>query len=209
MGKTSFFIFMMSCLWITTLDASLGSYEIVPFDYHDEKMKEQLCAMVRDDQDIQHMTHETEESMRKTLSCPDLKGKINYFVCRATDNSATIYGYMSYGVSNAAYLVQDPAYKEGGSLLTNSNYVDEYIVLETVIAEPFMSLDNFAVHKDHRGKGIAQAMLSCFEQDCRKNGIRLLLLGVEVDNDKAIRAYAKYGFVFHPRFPFTMMKHLN
>ena len=151
------------------------------------------------------MTHETEESMRKCLSGPDLKGNINYFVCRATGGSKIIYGYMSYGISNAAYLVQNPVSKEE-SLLTNSNYINDFIVLKTVIAQPFGMLDNFAVHRDYRGQGVAQAMLHYFEQECRKNGISLLLIGVEPNNDKAIRSYTKNGFKKHLEYSFIMVK---
>lgn len=71
-------------------------YEIVPFDYADEDMREQICAMVRDDREIQQMTYETEDSMRQYLQSPDFKSKSNCFVCRATDGSGTVYGYMMY-----------------------------------------------------------------------------------------------------------------
>lgn len=188
-------------------------YEIVPFDYADADMKEQIFAMVRDDQDIQNMTHETEDSMRETLAAPDVKHKINYFVCRTTDGSEKIYGYMGYVLSDAAYLVGDPGSKNRPILL-NSHDADEFIMkkdhLDSVTdLVNFGFLDNFAVHKDCRGQGVAQAMLSYFEQDCRSHGKQLIVLGVEPDNEKAKRAYRRFGFETHPVYPIAMVKKLE
>ena len=169
--------------------------------------------MVRDDQDIKDMTHETEDSMREALAAPDLKHKINYFVCRATDGSEKIYGYMGYVLSDAAYLVGDPGSKNRPILL-NSHDADECIMKGDYL-EPvadlvnFGFLDNFAVHKDCRGQGVAQGMLGYFEQDCRNHGKQLIVLGVEPDNEKAKRAYRRFGFETHPVYPIAMVKKLE
>ena len=188
-------------------------FEIVPFDYADADMKEQICAMIRDDQDIQDMTHETEASMRVALACPDMRLKITYFVCRATDGTAKIYGYMAYVMSDAAYLIGNPGNKERPIIL-NSHYADECIMendhLELVTnLVNFGFLDNFAMHKDYRGKGIAQAMLQYFEQDSKNHVKQLIVLGVEPDNEKAKRTYRKFGFKTHPLYPIVMIKELN
>ena len=76
--KLTLFLLISTSLSIFASQAVL-QYEIVPFDYADEDMKEQICAMVRDDQDVKDMTHETEDSMGETLAAPDEKHKINYF----------------------------------------------------------------------------------------------------------------------------------
>lgn len=183
-------------------------FEIVPFDYADADMKEQICVMVRDDQDIQNMTHETEESMRVFLSSPDIEHKLNCFVCRSTNGSAIIYGYMVYVMSDAAYLVGD------ADILLNSNYVDELRMKDDSLQPVagfvnFGYLDNFAVHKDYRGQGIAQAMLGYFEQDSRNAGKQLIALGVEPDNEKAKHVYRKFGFEIHPAHSVAMIKKLD
>ena len=49
------------------------------------------------------------------------------------------------------------------------------------------------MHKNYRGKGVGKAMLDYFEQDCKKNGIQQLMLFVNMDNDKAIQLYNKFG----------------
>ena len=51
-----------------------------------------------------------------------------------------------------------------------------------------------AVRRQFRGQGIAQALLSAFENLCRENGVAQLLLYVARDNDKAIRSYQWNGF---------------
>ena len=205
-------------IWLSVLFFSISSlmhssvkalqYEIVPFDYADFDMKEEICAMVADDADIQNMTHETEASMGETLSAPDEKHKIRYFVCRATDGSGKIYGYMAYVFSDAAYLVGDPAHTVP-SLWFNPDKPDFDIIEPVADFVNYGFLDNFAVHKDYRGQGVAQAMLDYFEQDCRNHGKSLIALGVEPNNEKAKRAYRKFGFETHPVYPIAMVKKLD
>lgn len=96
----------------------------------------------------------------------------------------------------------------------NSNLVDEFIAKNDYLESVadfihFGFLDNFAVGKEYRGKGIAQAMLNYFEQDCRKNGIKLLALGVEPENYNAQRSYRKFGFETHPVYSIAMVKRLD
>ncbi len=208
-----------STIWLSLLFFSISSlifssgaalhYEIVPFDYADEAMREQICAMVADDTDIQNMTHETEASMRECLSAPDLKHNINYFVCRATDGSVKIYGYMAYVFSDVAYLCHDPAHIVASALWFNPDKPDFENIEPVADFLNYGFLDNFAVHKDYRGQGVAQAMLHYFEQDCRKHGKSLIALGVEPDNEKAKRAYRKFGFETHPVYPIAMVKNLE
>jgi len=201
--------FLMSTSFSIFASEGVLQYEIIPFDYADADMKKQIFAMVRDDQDIQNMTHETEDSIRETLAAPDEKHKVNYFVCRATDGSGKIYGYMGYVLSDAAYLVYDPELK-GKSILLNSHDATEFTILEPVAdLVNFGYLDNFALHKDCRGQGIAQAMLGYFEQDCRNHGKQMIVLGVEPDNEKAKRAYRRFGFETHPVYPIAMVKKLE
>lgn len=144
-------------------------YEIVLFDYADEGMREQLCDMVDNDQEIADLLHFTpEESMRKYLSGPDLEFKTQLLVCRSTDGLSTIYGFIMCSTH------------------------DTFMGMHGSVG----FVNCIAVRTKYRGYGIAQALLSVFEKMCRENGIAQLLLAVARDNDKAIRVYQRNGFIF-------------
>ncbi|MBP6869277.1 GNAT family N-acetyltransferase [Candidatus Babeliales bacterium] len=196
----------LSLLLTNSLFASKNTleFEIVPFDYADGNMKEQICAMVRDDQDIQNMTHQTEESMKELLSKKPQEGW-SLFVCRSIDDSSTIYAYMNYARIEIADHWELPAKGQGFyfHLKTSSFYrttLDEAMIAEIPSAKVLQTinsvgyLDGFAVHKNYRGKGIAQAMLNYFEEDCRNCGTQQLMLFVDANNENGIRAYGKSGF---------------
>lgn len=183
-------------------------YEVVPFDYADDDMRQQVYDMVSGDEEIQQMTHETEESMSKMLSIQDVKHKLQCIVCRATDGTGTICGFMIYFISHQAYFVGKPDMQ---SILFNRTYADECEILTPVLdLIDFGFIDDIAVHRDYRGQGIAQAMLNYFEEDCRNHEILTLLLGVEAENHRARRAYNKFGFKVHPVYSTQiMMKNLD
>ncbi|MBP6869272.1 GNAT family N-acetyltransferase [Candidatus Babeliales bacterium] len=201
-------LFLLSVPQFMLSSETVLQYEIVPFDYAADDMRQQICDMVADDADIQQMTHETKESMRKMLSSPDVKHQLQCIVCRTTDGMGIICGFMIYFISHRAYFVGNPDMQ---SILFNPTYADEFEILTPVPdLVDFGFIDDIAVHKDYRGQGIAQAMLHYFEQDCRDRGILTLLLGVEAENYKARRAYSKFGFKVHPVYSTQIMvKKLN
>ena len=179
-------------------------FEIVPFDFNDQNMNEQLCAMVRHDQEIQDMMHETEESMKELLSKKPQEGW-SMFVCKSTDGSSTIYGYMNYVKADVALHWKIPTKGQGFCFHVKKSFfyrttLDEAVIdclpsaeiLQTINSVGY--LDGFAVHKNYRGKGIAQAMLHYFEEDCRNSGMQQLMLFVHADNKNGIRVYGKSGF---------------
>ena len=51
-----------------------------------------------------------------------------------------------------------------------------------------------AVDKNHRGRGIGNALLNRFILQCRKEGLKSISLEVRTSNRKAIEFYAKRGF---------------
>jgi ribosomal protein S18 acetylase RimI-like enzyme len=55
-------------------------------------------------------------------------------------------------------------------------------------------IDNLAVDKNHRRKGVACKMLSFAEDTARKNGKRALTLWVAAENRSAYERYKKSGF---------------
>jgi len=201
-------LFLLSVPQFMLSSQTVLQYEIVPFDYVDDDMRQQIYDMVSGDEEIQQMTHETEESMRKMLSSHDVKHQLQCIVCRTTDGMGTICGFMIYFISHRAYFVGNPDMQ---SILFNPTYVDEFEILTPVTdLVDFGFIDDIAVHKDYRGQGIAQAMLHYFEQDCRDHGILTLLLGVEAENYKARGAYNKFGFKVHPLYSNQIMiKNLN
>jgi len=207
MKKIILSIVVYACLLISvTIFSSerLLEYEIVPFDYADEGMREQICHMIAQDREIQNMMHETEESMREMLSNLGNKKCIVY---RSTDDKKTVCGFIIYFFSDIAYFT-DP---ERRGILFDLHYKNEYKFLETVPdLVHFGFIDDIAVHKNYRGQGIAQALLKYFEQDCKNHGLSMLLLGVEKENYKARQSYNKFGFKVHPVYSEQiMMKKLD
>jgi len=160
------FIFFLSFSGLIFGSQAALEYEIVPFDYADAAMKEQLCEMVDEDQQIADLLHFTQEdSMRKYLSEPDLEFHTQLLVCRSIDEISTVYGFIMCSMH------------------------DNFIQFGSV---GFVNC--IAVGKMYRGRGIAQSLLQAFELMCRDNSIPQLLLFVAKDNDKAIRAYQLNGF---------------
>lgn len=57
------------------------------------------------------------------------------------------------------------------------------------------SIGNFAIYKDHRGKGLGAKCLQILLDKIRKKNITLpIYLGVHCNNTKAINLYKKFGF---------------
>ena len=159
-----FFLLNITSLIFTSQNAL--QYEIVPFDYADDDMREQLCDMVDKDQEIADLLHFTpEDSMRQYLSGPDLEFKTQLLVCRSIDGSSTMYGFIMCSMHETFMQFQSVGF-----------------------------VNSIAVAREYRGQGIAQALLSAFEILCRENGIAQLLLYVARDNDKAVRSYQWNGF---------------
>ena len=170
-------------------------FEIVPFDYADVNMKEQICAMVRDDQDMQRTLNHTEQSMRECLSRDNGK-EWSILVCRTVDNPMIILGYMHYVQADRIDYLDHPVMGKTFCFHMNNdvvtNYHTSFVILDTIKSVGY--INGLAVHKNYRGCGIAQAFLSCFEVNCKNNGMQHLMLSVQRDNEKAIRAYHKFGF---------------
>lgn len=145
---------------------SVVEYEIVPFDYTDEDMRELLCYMVDKDAELAQVLNFTQEnSMREYLSKPDEEYGTALLVCRSTNGLSTVYGFIMWSMH------------------------DTFMQFRSVGV-----INALAVAKQYRGKGIAQALLNSFEHMCRDNGFESLLLYVARNNDKAIRSYQWNGF---------------
>lgn len=67
-----------------------------------------------------------------------------------------------------------------------------YAVLYTVLDEG--NLDNIAVARSFRRRGVADALLSALAGLCRERGIVRLMLEVRASNAPALALYHKYGF---------------
>ncbi|MCK4578394.1 MAG: ribosomal protein S18-alanine N-acetyltransferase [Candidatus Marinimicrobia bacterium] len=57
-----------------------------------------------------------------------------------------------------------------------------------------LQLHNIAVHPDHRGKGLARALMESVEEHCRANDLQRVFLEVRRDNEIANRLYQSLGF---------------
>lgn len=62
-------------------------------------------------------------------------------------------------------------------------------------------LKRFYVRPEHRGRGVADALISALVAHGRHHGVRLLRLETGDQQHAALRFYARHGFVEVPRFP--------
>ena len=117
---------------------------------------------------------------------------------------------MEYNLCDEVYFSYHP---ETGFWYSFTPQEDEAcVLLEFIPSVGYIA--SLGVHKNYRGHGIAQAFLNYFEQDCKKNGMRLMALFVDTDNEKAIKAYRKFGFEINLSYndniqSYTMVKGLN
>ena len=109
MNKLQTYIFL-SLILADSLFSSENTlqFEIVPHDYSNESIKEQICAMFRDDKEIQKATFETEETIKKFLSEEDAVKKWSVIVCRSINDSSIIYGYMDYMYCDKVHFFAHP-----------------------------------------------------------------------------------------------------
>lgn len=89
----------------------------------------------------------------------------NYPVIGAVDDAGALLGFASYGVFRAR-----PAYK----------YTVEHSVY---------------VHKDHRGKGIGDALLTKIIEAAKSQNYHVMVGGIDTENIASIKMHEKYGFV--------------
>ena len=76
-----------------------------------------------------------------------------------------------------------------------------YVGMHHLVDEGFIT--NVAVSPTHRRQGIAAALVTAAQEECRRRGIRRLGLEVRESNVAAIRLYERFGFVQdgkRPRF---------
>ena len=199
---------LLSLMVTSNLYASNNAlqFEIVPFDYCNTAMKEQLCTMVRDDQEIQQRIHQTADLFQNNLANTD----VQYLVCKSKQNPSEIYGFMACMHVDTFYCFT----YWNGVLITQKHRADDhhFTLIETMNSVGYIK--DIAVHKDFRGHGIAQALLHNFEETCKQNGMQKLMIRVEADNAPAIRAYTKTGFNInhaysHDAQHYTMFKNIN
>jgi phosphinothricin acetyltransferase len=89
----------------------------------------------------------------------------NYPVIGAVDDAGNLLGFASYGVFRAR-----PAYK----------YTVEHSVY---------------VHKDHRGKGVGDALLVKIIEAAKRQNYHVMVGGIDTENVASIKIHEKYGFV--------------
>jgi ribosomal protein S18 acetylase RimI-like enzyme len=178
-------------------------FEIVPFDYADTEMKEQLCAMVRDDQEVQQRIAQTEELFEQKISNPD----VQYFICRSLKDEFKVYGFIACKLIDTFYCFK----YWNGVLITQKDLVDDrrFTLLETMNKVGY--IQDVVVHKNFRRQGVAQTLLLQFEEFCKQNNICKLMIRVAADNKQAIGAYKKFGFALdyaynHDPQNYTMFK---
>jgi ribosomal-protein-alanine N-acetyltransferase len=57
-----------------------------------------------------------------------------------------------------------------------------------------VSLLNFAVHPEERGKGVGRFLLNHMVEEAASRDVEAVWLEVRVSNDRAVRLYRKFGF---------------
>ena len=71
----------------------------------------------------------------------------------------------------------------------------------TFAAKPLINIHDIVVHRDYRGKGLSQAMLSKVEQIAHNRGCCKITLEVLSGNRVAQGAYRKFGFELYQLDP--------
>ena len=71
----------------------------------------------------------------------------------------------------------------------------------TFSCKPLINIHDFAVVKEHRGKGISQMLLAEIEQIAKERGCCKITLEVLSNNQAAKGAYRKYGFTSYELDP--------
>jgi phosphinothricin acetyltransferase len=94
------------------------------------------------------------------------KSAMNYPIIGALDDNGTLLGFASYGAFRSR-----PAYK----------YTIEHSVY---------------VHKDHRGQGIASALMNALIGIARTQHYHVLVGGIDMDNTASIALHEKFGFTY-------------
>lgn len=163
-------------------------YEIVPFCFSDENMREQWLSMMIDPED---------EVMKKYYSQADIDEIISkfadrqIFLCRSLDELKQVYGFIEIELFDRLYCWQHASLGLGWTI---DKIIEdpEVVLLRTV--EDLLWITNIAVHKSYRGCGLAQAMIQFAEEKAKLLSKKYMVLQVEVDNVKAQRAYRKCGF---------------
>lgn len=64
----------------------------------------------------------------------------------------------------------------------------------TFACRPILNIHDIAVHPDHRGRGIARALLDATEAAAHELGCCKLTLEVLENNERAMQVYTKFGF---------------
>ncbi|MBP6869803.1 GNAT family N-acetyltransferase [Candidatus Babeliales bacterium] len=172
-------------------------------------MKEQICSMFRDDEEIQKRICKTEAEIRTILSQQNVQFNRQMFVCRSQETSK-IYGFMECQQGDTFYCYK---YPEGVRIIQKYCPDNEKSkLIETIQSMGY--IEKIAVHKDYRRHGISQALLNYFEEKSKLNGMHRLMIHAETNNQKAINAYTKAGFVIaeaysHNKEILTMFKSID
>ncbi|AXK60988.1 GNAT family N-acetyltransferase [Candidatus Chromulinivorax destructor] len=173
-----------------TIDSQL-SYEIVQFDYFDTSMRNQMYDMIFHDVEIQQRIFLPKESIDTYLSDLKVVHDLECWICRSRTNPSQIYCFITYLQRDEVYCFK----KTNGPRITHKydKYAGNYPLIETI---KFVGcIQDIAVHKDYRRRGVTQALLSHFEDTCKKNSMEKMFMYVAADNEKAIHAYNKAGFL--------------
>lgn len=64
----------------------------------------------------------------------------------------------------------------------------------TFAARPLLNIHDIVVHRAHRGRGVAQALLAAVERAAQARGCCKLTLEVLSNNHRALASYARFGF---------------
>jgi ribosomal protein S18 acetylase RimI-like enzyme len=79
-------------------------------------------------------------------------------------------------------------------LVKDEGKVVGYVAFGPVGEKETVKLHKCYLHPDCHGKGIGQQMLSFVYERCQELGFRKLILAVNKKNEKAIKAYTRFGF---------------
>ena len=92
-------------------------------------------------------------------------------------------------VDELPYETREGGYQ--GNVIEGADILDE---ISDFTENDELFIANLAVFREYRGRGIAGKLLGRVQESAREKGLAKLSLYTEIDNDRAIGVYEKFGF---------------
>lgn len=85
-------------------------------------------------------------------------------------------------------------YEKDGAFIGEGNLVKKHKDIDYIIPQKRIYLSRLIVKKEYRGQGIGSAITSFLIEKAKEMGYSEISLGVDCDNENALKLYLKFGF---------------